>query len=74
VWLSAQLGDVKRTLAEASDVSVEHAVLAMTMDKQVVQIQQFLSDISATRGKDGLDDGFAKAGENYEALIAALAT
>ncbi|TXH89733.1 MAG: PAS domain-containing protein, partial [Rhodoferax sp.] len=74
VWLSAQLDNVERTLARASDVSVEHAVLAMAMDKHVVQIQQFLSDVSATRGKDGLDDGFAKAGENYEALNAAMGT
>ena len=74
VWLNGQLGDVKRTLATASEQSVEDAILAMSVDKQVVQIQQFLSDISATRGKDGLDDGFAKAQENYEALTAALAT
>ncbi|MDT8990102.1 methyl-accepting chemotaxis protein [Curvibacter sp. APW13] len=65
---------MKRVVKEASDESVEHAVLAMAMDKQVVQIQQFLSDVSATRGKDGLDDGFEKAEKNYEALIAALGT
>jgi methyl-accepting chemotaxis protein len=30
----------------------------------VIQVQQFLTDVSATRGLDGLDDGFAKAAEN----------
>jgi len=30
----------------------------------VVQVQQFLTDISATRGQDGLDDGFKEA-EKY---------
>ena len=29
----------------------------------VVQVQQFLSDISATRGQDGLDDGLKQAAE-----------
>lgn len=34
----------------------------------VVQVQQWLSDISATRGMDGLDDGFDKAEEAAQAL------
>lgn len=29
----------------------------------VIQVQQFLSDVSATRGQDGLDDGFKLAAE-----------
>jgi methyl-accepting chemotaxis protein len=33
-----------------------------------VQVQQWLTDISATRGRDGLDDGFAEA-ENYAAVF-----
>jgi methyl-accepting chemotaxis protein len=32
----------------------------------VVQVQQWLTDISATRGLDGLDDGFAEAETNAE--------
>ncbi|MDH5657591.1 MAG: hypothetical protein OEZ34_16875, partial [Spirochaetia bacterium] len=32
----------------------------------VIQVQQWLTDISATRGQDGLDDGFEKAKENAE--------
>lgn len=32
----------------------------------VIQVQQFLSDISATRGLDGLNDGFSKAEENAQ--------
>lgn len=30
----------------------------------VLQVQQWLTDISATRGRDGLDDGFAEASNN----------
>ena len=32
----------------------------------VVQVQQWLTDISATRGRDGLNDGFDKAANNAE--------
>ena len=35
----------------------------------VIQIQQFLSDIGATRGEDGLNDGLDKAEENYKSLL-----
>ena len=40
---------------------LERAVESLRYD--VVQVQQFLSDVSATRGLDGLDDGFKKAAE-----------
>ncbi|PLX44668.1 MAG: hypothetical protein C0605_02240, partial [Hyphomicrobiales bacterium] len=36
----------------------------------VVQVQQWLTDISATRGRDGLDDGFKEA-ENFAARFKA---
>ena len=34
----------------------------------VTQVQQFLSDVSATRGQDGLDDGFEEAEKNAAAF------
>ncbi len=42
----------------------------------VVQVQQWLTDISATRGLDGLDDGFDIAQQNFDlgnSLLAELA-
>ncbi len=45
---------------------------AHEMKLAVVQVQQFLSDISATRGLDGLDDGFEEAEANakrFRALV-----
>jgi len=72
VWLGGQLTQVKQSMANVSENSVQYALLATQVDKNVVQIQQFLSDISATRGKDGLDDGFQKAQENFDALSASL--
>jgi methyl-accepting chemotaxis protein len=41
----------------------------------VVQVQQWLTDVSATRGRDGLDDGFEEAEANarlFEELLAEL--
>ncbi len=35
----------------------------------VVQIQQYLSDIGATRGEDGLADGLTEAEKNYKKLL-----
>ena len=39
---------------------------------ETVQVQQFLTDVSATRGQDGLDDGFAKAAEQVKQLAATV--
>ncbi|MFZ2325611.1 MAG: methyl-accepting chemotaxis protein, partial [Rhodoferax sp.] len=72
VWLSGQLAVVRGGMNAVSEESVQYALLATDVDKNVVQIQQFLSDISATRGKDGLDDGFLKAQENFDGLNVSL--
>ena len=38
----------------------------------VLNVWQWLTDISATRGQDGLDDGFAEAEKNAKALYPAI--
>jgi len=52
--LDSKLETVKRE-------GIPYALAAKDMQMQVVQIQQWLTDISATRGQDGLDDGFREA-------------
>lgn len=42
-----------------------NALVAKDMKQNIVQIQQWLTDISATRGLDGLDDGFVEAAQSY---------
>ncbi|MBU3937084.1 MAG: diguanylate cyclase, partial [Proteobacteria bacterium] len=37
------------------------AVTAKQMQQDIIQVQQWLTDISATRGLDGLNDGFTEA-------------
>lgn len=43
-----------------------YSIVSLTKDMElsIVQVQQFLSDISATRAQDGKDDGLANAEEN----------
>lgn len=47
------------TEATTASFELSQAVAAMQFD--VFQVQQFLTDISATRGEDGLSDGFEQA-------------
>lgn len=42
-------------------VSYETVILAEDLKLSVVQVQQWLTDISATRGAEGFDDGFDEA-------------
>lgn len=42
------------------------------MKLDVVQVQQWLTDISATRAQDGLDDGLKKAEEHKDSFLAGL--
>ena len=55
-------------LAEAADTLTDKDLplmdLAHDLKLDIVQVQQWLTDISATRGQDGLDDGFQQA-ETY---------
>jgi len=66
--------ELRRELAEVKDEGVPNAILAKDMQMQVVQMQQWLTDISATRGQDGLDDGFEEAEKAHQAFVAGLAT
>ena len=57
----ATMGDKAKITSDHAD-DLLSAVHEIQLD--VVQVQQFLSDISATRGLDGMDDGLTKAAEN----------
>jgi len=72
LW-SYQVGsEVYDSAEQAGNVNVPFAIKAKTLDKNVIQIQQFLTDISATRGQNGLDDGFEQAEINYTAFMKGL--
>nr|CRH04518.1 putative Methyl-accepting chemotaxis protein [Candidatus Magnetococcus massalia] len=56
----------------AKDTSFRMALLAGTMEKHVIQVQQWLTDISATRAAPGYDDGFGEAKTHFEAFNVGL--
>lgn len=58
--------------AKISSVTYPTVAAANQMELAVTQVQQYLSDISATRAQDGKDDGFANAEENAQAFKEAL--
>ncbi len=52
---------VQRDVHHSKQESAVYARLAQRLQFDTVQVQQFLQDISATRGTGGFDDGFQKA-------------
>lgn len=53
-----------KTYEKTSRQVLQLSALQKAMQINVIQVQQYLQDVSATRGLDGLDDGFANADEN----------
>ena len=57
---------------QVKNLSYPAVSLANELELSVTQVQQYLSDISATRAQDGKDDGFKNAEENAEKFRVAL--
>ncbi|MDP2804575.1 MAG: hypothetical protein Q8O24_01415, partial [Gallionellaceae bacterium] len=72
IWLQIAMTNIASLVTEAQSESVPFALVAKNMEKEVIQVQQWLTDISATRGQDGLDDGFKKAEENRNGFYSDL--
>ena len=51
---------------QIKDKTLQSALLSDELKFCVIQVQQYLSDISASRAKNGLDDGFTKAEEHSQ--------
>jgi methyl-accepting chemotaxis protein len=64
-WLSRTVESHARLVKEESAV---FAGIARQMQLDVVQVQQWLSDISATRARDGFDDGFDEADKSAQSF------
>lgn len=54
------------TMKIVKEKTLQSSLLADELKLSVVQVQQYLSDISATRAQNGLDDGFEKAKEQSQ--------
>ena len=73
IWLWVSLGAIREDVQSHLTAQVEMALVAKDMQREVVQVQQFLQDISATRGQDGLDDGFKRAAQSRESFLKDMA-
>lgn len=76
VELNGELNEMQRAetaIDRAFDKVVPLNLLVKDVRFHVVQVQQWLTDISATRGQDGLNDGFDVAKEHRAAFEAAAA-
>jgi methyl-accepting chemotaxis protein len=71
-WLWSGIGALQADMVLALSTDVEAVVQAKDMQRNVVQVQQFLSDVSATRALDGLDDGFGEAENNRTEFLTRL--
>lgn len=56
----------------AKQETLQHQMNAQTMKSDVIQVQQWLSDISATRALDGLSDGFDEAEKSRQSFLSGL--
>lgn len=71
--VSGRVATMENDALLAKNESMVFMVVAQQMKFDAVQIQQWLSDISATRGQNGLNDGFDKAQKSYDSFMSGLA-
>ncbi len=72
VWMHIESKNIFTNLERVRNKNVEFALLSEQISRGVIQIQQWLTDISATRGLDGLDDGFDEAQKSYDSAVSGI--
>ena len=58
----------QKTAALSANEVLPNTLMAKDLQMHVVQVQQWLTDISATRGAEGYDDGYDEAAEHAKAF------
>lgn len=64
VYLLAEMNNAANTSKELQEKDIQLTLFAARLKLDTVQVQQWLTDISATRAAEGYDDGFTEA-EKY---------
>ncbi|MFZ6747404.1 hypothetical protein [Undibacterium sp. Ren11W] len=72
MFLTQSLMTIKSQTEVVKNESLVYALLAKEMELDVTQVQQFLTDVSATRAKDGLNDGWKEADAHFNNFMAGL--
>ena len=68
-WCCALSNIIESKAVLVKDESAVFAGIGRKMKLDVVQVQQWLTDISATRARDGLNDGFDEAENSRQAFM-----
>ncbi len=71
VFICTQIAYNINSINSVKEIQNKYFTTALKADElklNVVQVQQWLTDISATRAADGLDDGFDKAKEHADSI------
>ena len=66
--LYSSVNETKQGLDELTSVHFKKYSLSRDLQFSIAQVQGWLTDISATRGKDGLDDGYTVAEEHAQLI------
>ena len=59
------LNNIDEITSEHQNRNTPLMITSLSLQKDIIQIQQWLTDISATRGRPGFDDGFDMASDYY---------
>ncbi|MEG3641553.1 bacteriohemerythrin [Magnetococcus sp. PR-3] len=73
IWSGLVSQEVEERSIDAREVTFRYGLLATQMEKEVIHVQQWLTDISATRAQDGLNDGFDEAEAHLKILNTQIA-
>ena len=63
---------INRQITQAKEEGVAFADIARQMQTEVVEVQQYLTDLSATRALDGSDDDYVQAATNHDLFLGNL--
>lgn len=67
-----EISNLSKDISKNRNVSTPLMLNSLILQKDIIQIQQWLTDISATRGKPGFDDGFDEAKIYYDDAISII--
>ena len=68
IIINKGVGQIHQSIDDIASYDIQMLVLSKDIQFSIAQVQQWLTDISATRGLDGLNDGFDEASAHASKL------
>lgn len=65
IFSIVSLGSIQKITTENQNINTPMMITSLKLHTEIIQIQQWLTDISVTRATPGLDDGFTEAEKYY---------